>query len=66
MTDAKPARRSRKPDAFMGVRLPRALVARVDALAARMHRRAVSRVTRSDVVRLALLRGLDALEAEYK
>jgi hypothetical protein len=66
MTDTKQARRGGKPDAFMGVRLPRALQTRIDALAARMDRRAVSRVTRSDVVRLALLRGLDVLEAEDK
>jgi hypothetical protein len=66
MTDAIPARRGGKPDAFIGVRLPRGLLQRIDTLAARMNRQAVSRVTRSDVVRLALLGGLAALEEKYK
>lgn len=52
-------------DHASGFRLPDELRQRLDALAASLSARAAgTRVTRSDVVRIALGRGVDALEHE--
>ena len=57
-------------DARVSIRVPGEMVKRADALRAKVARdRSVAmlgKVTSSTVFTLALMRGLDALEAEYK
>lgn len=57
-------------DVRLSLRVPRDLVRRVEGLRPKIAKnRAVAtlgKVTQSTVLKLALLRGLDALEAEYK
>lgn len=57
-------------DVRLSLRVPRELVKRVDGLQPKIARdRAIAtlgKVTQSTVLKLALLRGLEALEAEYK
>lgn len=64
--EAPPMRRSQTP---VNVRLPDTMLARLDALAPQVGAAAelatVVTVTRSDVLRLAVLKGLEQLEAEY-
>lgn len=64
--EAPPMRRSQTP---VNVRLPDTMLARLDALAPLVGTAAelatVVTVTRSDVLRLAVLKGLEQLEAEY-
>ncbi|MCZ7649606.1 MAG: ribbon-helix-helix domain-containing protein [Planctomycetota bacterium] len=64
--EAPPMRRSQTP---VNVRLPDTMLARLDALAPLVGTAAelamVDKVTRSDVLRLAVLKGLEQLEAEY-
>lgn len=58
-----------KQDAQVTLRLPAGLVARLDALIPVLEQKpqiaAMGKVTRSKAARLALLRGLDALEREH-
>lgn len=53
----------------VSVRLPPKLLKRADALAAKLQKdpevRMLGRVSRSAVLRLAVLKGLQVLEAEY-
>lgn len=57
-------------DARISIRVPRDIVKRAEAIRPRMAKdRAIAtlgKVTPSTVFKLALLRGLEALEAEYK
>jgi len=57
-------------DARVSIRVPREVLRRAEGLRPRIARdRSVAmlgKVTQSTVLKLALLRGLDALEAEYK
>jgi hypothetical protein len=56
-------------DVVVGMRLPRETVKRADQLIAKLKQTellAAERVSRSTVLRLAVVRGLDALEREYK
>ena len=59
--------RSRTP---LSVRIPDDLAKRLDRLVPKMHKHAtfstIGRVSRSSVVKLALLRGVEQLEAEFK
>ena len=58
-----------RADATITLRLPRSLRQRAQRLRKRMGQSplaAVGQVTESAVLKLALARGLDALEAEYK
>ena len=56
------------PPSPVNIRLPQAIIDRLDALVPQAGRAAelatMTRITRSDVLRLALLRGLAALELE--
>lgn len=60
----------RRQALLTGVRLPREVLKRLDAMAALLDADpavgAMGPVSRSAVLRLALVRGLDALEAEHK
>jgi predicted transcriptional regulator len=56
-------------DTQFSVRLPADLVKRLDKMEAKLAKQpdmAAFRVTRQSVLRLALMRGLDALEEEHK
>jgi len=56
-------------DAAVNLRLPQALLDRAEALVPALEadvKLQASRVTRAVVIRLALARGLEALEAEYR
>lgn len=64
--EVRPMRQGQTP---VNVRLPATMIARLDALVptvgAASELATVVTVTRSDVLRLAILRGLEQLEAEY-
>lgn len=47
------------------IRLPRALLNRVDAISARMSVKGIE-ITRSDVLRISMFKGIDILESESK
>ena len=55
---------------LLSIRVPADLIKRATRLTPKIGRdpavATVGRVTRSTVIKLALMRGLDALEAEYK
>ena len=56
-------------ETLTSLRLPKPLLDRAEALVAKLKKKpefAVQRITRSTVIRLALMRGLDALEAEHR
>jgi len=60
-----PARRAREPTAHVNVRLARSYVARIEALRPR-YSRPWHKATRSDVLRVLILRGLDAIEEQQQ
>ena len=62
MTDAK-SDGGREAQVQTGIRLPQTLVDRVDRIAASMSRPGLT-LTRSDVLRMAVHKGVDQLEAE--
>jgi hypothetical protein len=53
-------------DAQTALRLPGDFLARADRLCAKIGKDPMMRVTRSTVLKMAIGRGLDALEQEYK
>jgi hypothetical protein len=61
---------AREADPTLNVRIPRALLARIDELVPHLQDHRVfalnTQVSRSDAVRLAILRGVEALEVETK
>jgi hypothetical protein len=59
------ARPSRGNDTQVALRLPAGWIARADALTEPLSRPGIP-VSRADVLRAALTRGLDAMEAELK
>ena len=63
-----PPRRPRPPDNPTSVRLTSDILKRVDRLLPKLERdperRALGKITRSKAIRLAIVRGLDALEGE--
>ena len=68
MGDEAPEASTVDDETLTSLRLPRSLLDRADALIALLKKRpefAVQRITRSTVLRLALMRGLDALEADH-
>ncbi len=60
-------RKKPKPSAAQtALRLPGEFLVRADRLCARISKEPLMRVTRSAVLKMAIGRGLDALEAEYE
>lgn len=54
------------PGTQTALRLPGEFLTRADKLCAKISKDPMMRVTRSAVLKMAIGRGLDALEAEYK
>ena len=59
-------KKTKTSEAQTALRLPGEFLTRADKLCAKISRDPMMRVTRSAVLKMAIGRGLDALEAEYK
>lgn len=64
MVDAKNVPRPKTDTLQLAVRIPRAWLARLDALVPKIAQAGVQ-TTRTDAIRAALAKGLDVLEAQF-
>jgi hypothetical protein len=63
---ARMLRKTKPSGAQTALRLPEEFLKRADRLCAKLAKEPMMRVTRSTVLKMAIARGLDALEQEYK